>query len=127
MKRKEAAERKELLEGMPYTEEKIKGMKIAELKILASALGIETWQKTKAQTIRGIIREQHHLDLLDERVENFCEMCGNYVANRQKAHIAAEGDNSRSNILLLCPNCHLMFDKWLKPRLSKGLLKAGAK
>jgi hypothetical protein len=54
-------------------------------------------------------------------------MCGNYVALRQKAHIISEGDNSRENILMLCPGCPLRFDTRVKPRLSQALLKKGAK
>jgi len=54
-----------------------------------------------------------------------CEMCGHHVAIRQKAHICAEGDKSNSNILLLCPSCHLMFDTYLKPKIYKALSLSG--
>ncbi len=127
MDRKAACLRKKLLTKMPYTQEALKGMKIADLKILASALGIKTWQKTKAKVIKGILEEQHELDLIDERVESFCEMCGNYVALRERAHIISEGDNSRKNILMLCPGCHRMFDTRVKPKLYQALMRKGVK
>ncbi|MEA3428233.1 MAG: hypothetical protein U9Q84_03210 [Thermodesulfobacteriota bacterium] len=127
MKRKEASVKRNLLKGMPYTKEALNKLKIAELKMLASVMSIDSWQKTKAEIVKLIFEEQHELDLLDERLDNFCEMCGNYVAIRQRAHIVSEGDNSRTNILLLCPTCHLFFDTRLKPRLYKALSKAGAK
>ena len=48
-------------------------------------------------------------------------MCGHYVAIRQKAHIAAEGKKSGSNLLMLCPSCHIMFDTHVKPKIFKAL------
>jgi len=48
-------------------------------------------------------------------------MCGHYVAIRQKAHIAAEGKKSGSNLLMLCPSCHIIFDTHLKPKVFKAL------
>ena len=59
--------------------------------------------------------------------EGTCEMCGHHVAIRQKAHIFAEGKKSGSNILMLCPTCHLMFDTHLKPKIFKALTEAGVK
>ena len=53
--------------------------------------------------------------------EGTCEMCGHYVAIRQKAHIAAEGKKSGSNLLMLCPSCHIIFDTHLKPKVFKVL------
>jgi ribosome-binding protein aMBF1 (putative translation factor) len=38
-----------------------------------------------------------------------CEMCGHHVGVRQKAHIMAEGKKTESNVLMLCPTCHIMF------------------
>jgi len=96
-------------------------LKIAEIKMLASQLRIDSWQKAKAQLIPLILEAQNEIEPLDERIENFCEMCGNFVAIRQKAHIVAELDNSRENILMLCPTCHLIFDTRLKPRLYNAL------
>jgi len=57
--------------------------------------------------------------------EGCCELCGHYVALRQKAHIVAERDRSTENILLLCPCCHVLFDHQLKPRLYLALTRAG--
>ena len=54
-------------------------------------------------------------------------MCGNYVGIRQRAHIVAEELKIRSNVLLLCPTCHMMFDTQLKPKLYKALTDAGFK
>jgi hypothetical protein len=48
-------------------------------------------------------------------------MCGHHVAMRQKAHIVAESGNSATNLLLLCPSCHVIFDTQLKPKLFKAL------
>jgi hypothetical protein len=59
--------------------------------------------------------------------EDICEMCSHHVAIRQKAHIFAEGKKSGSNILMLCPTCHLMFDTHLKPKIFKALTEAGVK
>jgi len=59
--------------------------------------------------------------------KGLCEMCGNYVAIKQKAHIIAEGKNTEANILFLCPSCHLIFDTTLKPRLYEALLDEGVK
>jgi hypothetical protein len=53
-----------------------------------------------------------------------CEMCGNYCAIRQRAHIVAEGRKSGPNLLLLCPTCHLMLDTHLKPKIFKALREA---
>ena len=53
--------------------------------------------------------------------EGICEMCGNYVAVRQKAHIAAEGKKSGNNLLMLCPSCHIMFDTSIKPKIFRAL------
>ncbi len=54
-----------------------------------------------------------------------CEMCGNHVDIRQKAHIVAEGSNERENLLMLCPSCHVRFDTALKPKLRTALQQAG--
>jgi hypothetical protein len=59
--------------------------------------------------------------------EGTCEMCGHSVAIRLKARIFAEGKKSGSNILMLCPTCHLMFDTHLKPKIFKALTEAGVK
>jgi hypothetical protein len=59
--------------------------------------------------------------------EGICEMCGHYVAIRQKAHIAAEGKKSGSNLLMLCPSCHIMFDTHLKPKIFKALKELDVK
>ena len=56
-----------------------------------------------------------------------CEMCGHTVAVLQKAHILAEAPKSASNILMLCPTCHLMFDSHLKPILYCALEAMGCK
>jgi len=94
--------------------------------MLASELRIDSWQKAKTQLIPLILEAQNAIEPLDERIENFCEMCGNFVAIRQKAHIVAELDNNRENILMLCPTCHMMFDTRLKPRLYKALSRYNA-
>ncbi|MBW1804084.1 MAG: hypothetical protein JRJ85_25540 [Deltaproteobacteria bacterium] len=119
--------RKKLLSGLPYSEEKLNGLRMPDIKMLGSALGVETWQKRKDEIIKGILTVQDDIEQMDERIDDFCEMCGNYVAIRQKAHIVAEGDKSRDNILMLCPSCHLMFDTRLKPRLYVALKKAKAR
>ena len=59
--------------------------------------------------------------------EGICEMCGNYVAIRQKAHIAAEGKKSGNNLLMLCPSCHVMFDTTIKPKIFRALKDLGVK
>ena len=57
--------------------------------------------KKKDDLIKLIFKNQHELDLLDERLENFCVMCGNYAAIRQNAHIAAEGGRARINMYII--------------------------
>jgi hypothetical protein len=57
--------------------------------------------------------------------EGLCEMCGNYVSIRQKAHIVAEGKKTGENLLMLCPSCHIMFDTHIKPKVFTALKKAG--
>jgi len=54
-----------------------------------------------------------------------CEMCGHHVGVRQKAHIMAEGKKTESNVLMLCPTCHIMFDTYLKPKVFKAMMEAG--
>lgn len=127
MNRNEAVIRKKLLSGMPYTKDQLKDLDIQELKILASVMSLNSWQKKKNDLVKLIFKNQHELELLDERLENFCEMCGNYVAIRQNAHIVAEGGRARINMLKLCPSCHVMFDTRLKPRLYEALKDAGVK
>jgi hypothetical protein len=50
-----------------------------------------------------------------------CEMCGHHVAVRQKAHIMAEARKTDSNVLMLCPTCHIMFDTHVKPKVFKAI------
>ena len=59
--------------------------------------------------------------------EGTCEFCGHYVGLRQKAHIVAEGRKAGSNLLMLCPTCHLMFDTHIKPKVHKALIEAGVR
>jgi len=59
--------------------------------------------------------------------KGICEFCGRQVGIRQKAHIIAEGKKKKSNILLLCPSCHIMFDTIVKPKIHKALLDYGSK
>ena len=58
--------------------------------------------------------------------QGICEICGHYVAIRQKGHIVGEERSSKENILMLCPSCHIMFDTQLKVKLRKALSNAGA-
>ena len=125
MKRNEAITKKKLLSGLPYKKSKLQEFNIRELKMLASLMSLESWGKTKEELVKQIFNNQRELDLLDERLENFCEMCGNYVAIRQNAHVVAESGRARINMLKLCPSCHVMFDTRLKPRLYEALKNAG--
>ncbi len=127
MKRNEAITKKKLLSGLPYKKSKLQEFNIRELKMLASVMSLESWGKTKDELVKQIFNNQGELDLLDERLENFCEMCGNYVAIRQNAHVVAESGRARINMLKLCPSCHVMFDTRLKPRLYEALKNAGVK
>jgi hypothetical protein len=89
--------------------------------MLASEVGVRSWQKGKSELIKQILKEQHSVRVLDPLSGKFCEMCGHFVSNTQKAHIVSEGVNSMRNLLRLCPSCHLMFDSRLKPRLYQAL------
>ena len=62
---------------------------------------------------------------MKNKSEGNCELCGHYVAIRQKAHIAAEGKKRGNNLLMLCPTCHIMFDTHIKPKVYKALVEAG--
>ena len=62
---------------------------------------------------------------MKNKSEGICELCGYYVAFRQKAHIVAEGKKRGNNLLMLCPSCHLMFDAHIKPKIHKALIEAG--
>ena len=101
MKRNEAITKKKLLSGLPYKKSKLQELNIRELKMLASLMSLESWGKTKDELVKQIFNNQGELDLLDERLENFCEMCGNYVAIRQNAHVVAESGRARINMLKL--------------------------
>ena len=125
MRRDERKTKKELLEKMPYTKDQLQELSIRDLKMLASMLSINSWQKTKDQLVEIIFENQQELELIDERMEDFCEMCGRFVAIRQDSHVVAEKGRSRINILKLCPSCHVMFDHRLKPRLYEALQAAG--
>ena len=59
--------------------------------------------------------------------QGICELCGHWVAIRQKAHIIAEGKKRGNNLLMLCPSCHIMFDTHLKPKIHKALIEFGVK
>ncbi|MGA9625005.1 MAG: hypothetical protein WBQ65_11085 [Bryobacteraceae bacterium] len=54
-----------------------------------------------------------------------CEMCGHHVGVRQKAHMMAEGKKTESNVLMLCPTCHIMFDTYVKPKVFKAMMEVG--
>ena len=62
-----------------------------------------------------------------KKSEGICEICGHCVGIRQKAHIIAEGKSTKSNILMLCPSCHMNFDTQLKPKLHTALTQEKAK
>jgi len=60
-----------------------------------------------------------------KKTEGICEMCGHYVAVRQKSHIFDGRNDIPDNILMLCPSCHIIFDTRLKPKLYKALAASG--
>jgi hypothetical protein len=119
--------KKKLLQAMPYTKKALEDLDMRRLKILASLLGVNSWQKTKDEIVKSVFKSQHELELIDERIEPFCEMCGSFVAIREKAHIVAGKGRGRVNILMLCPTCHRMLDTRLKPRLYEALKNYGTK
>ena len=125
--RTEDSIRKRLLKGMPYEESQLEALGIRDLRVLASLIGVDSWRKKKDNLIQQILEHQHELDLIDERIEPFCEMCGRFVAIREKAHIVSEKNRARVNILMLCPSCHRMLDTRLKPRLYEALRNYGTK
>jgi hypothetical protein len=59
--------------------------------------------------------------------EGLCDMCGHFVAVRQKAHIFDGRNDIPDNLLLLCPSCHIRLDTHLKPKLFKALGSCGCK
>ncbi len=61
------------------------------------------------------------------KTAGICEMCGHHVGVRQKAHILAEGKTTESNLLMLCPTCHIMFDTHVKPKIFRAMIEAGLK
>jgi hypothetical protein len=56
-----------------------------------------------------------------------CDLCGHFVAVCEKAHIVAEQPKRGDNLLMLCPSCHVMFDRHIKPKVFRALKKAGVK
>ena len=58
MKRDERKRKKELLEKMPYTKDQLNELSISDLKMLASILSINSWQKTKDQLVEIIFENQ---------------------------------------------------------------------
>ena len=60
-----------------------------------------------------------------KKSDGTCDMCGHYVSIRQKAHIVDEGSKKGTNLLMLCPSCHIIFDTQLKPKIFKALLESG--
>jgi hypothetical protein len=123
--REEINVRQKLLHGMPYTKKALETLEMGKIRILASMLDIESWQRTKDEIIKSVLKNQKELDSIDERIEHFCEMCGHFTAIREKAHIIAEGRNGRTNTLMLCPTCHRMFDTRLKIRIYNALNEYG--
>ena len=62
-----------------------------------------------------------------------CAMCGTRHPSPDAAHIidGAEwkdrlGRDRQSNGIPLCPNCHKVFDEFLRPRLYAALIEFGA-
>ena len=90
MKRNEKKIKKKLLENMPYPKGQLNELSIRDLKMLASVLGIDSWQKNKDDLVKFILKDQHELELIDERIQEFCEMCGKFVAIRQDSHIVGK-------------------------------------
>ncbi|MGB7722703.1 MAG: hypothetical protein WBL65_22585 [Bryobacteraceae bacterium] len=37
----------------------------------------------------------------------------------------AEGKKTESNVLMLCPTCHIMFDTYVKPKVFKAMMEVG--
>jgi len=64
---------------------------------------------------------------MENKSAGICELCGHYVAVRQKAHIVSEGKKRSVNLLMLCPTCHIMFDTHVKPKIYKALIEAGVR
>jgi hypothetical protein len=60
-----------------------------------------------------------------KKTEGICEMCGHFVAVRQKSHILDGRNDIPDNLLLLCSSCHIMFDTQLKPKLYRALVNSG--
>ena len=60
-----------------------------------------------------------------KKSDGICDMCGHYVAVRQRSHIFDGRNDIQDNLLLLCPSCHIMFDTHLKPKLYTALTNSG--
>ncbi|MFC1824735.1 hypothetical protein ACFL9T_18660 [Thermodesulfobacteriota bacterium] len=63
--------KKKLLGGLPYSEEELNDLRMPDIKMLGSALGVDTWQKKKAEIINGILSAQDDLEPTDERIDDF--------------------------------------------------------
>ena len=61
MRRDERKTKKELLEKMPFTKDQLQDLSIRDLKMLASMLSINSWQKTKDQLVEIIFENQQEL------------------------------------------------------------------
>lgn len=60
-----------------------------------------------------------------KKSESICEMCGHFVAIRQKSHILNARNDIPDSLLMLRSSCHVMFDVQLKPKLYKALAASG--
>ena len=57
--REEANVRKKLLKDMPYTKKDLEDLDMRRLKMLASLLGVDSWQKTKDEIVKMVNKSQH--------------------------------------------------------------------
>lgn len=79
-------------------------------------------QKTTEISIERLVRNTNKAEILKKLYENKCQLCGyrlfddkggyyseaHHIRPYNKTHL---GDDVESNMVVLCPNCHVLFDK----------------
>jgi hypothetical protein len=104
------------IERNPASRKAISASRFLDLTVLDSPVELLDQQ---------VLGHPHRGGLNHMKTAGVCEMCGHHVGIRQKAHILAEGKKIESNLLMLCPTCHMMFDTHVKPKIFKAMIGAG--
>lgn len=78
--------------------------------------------KTTDVSIERLVRNTRKAEMLKEKYDNICQLCEYRLMDDRGGHYSEvhhikpynkthKGDDVISNMLVLCPNCHVLFDK----------------